>query len=198
MNKKPIVIGVSGVAGSGKDTFCSMLKEYLKSSGKECVAFSFAEALKKQVRDNSLDLYGIDPTVCSRDEKDIIRPFLVAHGKIMRDLSNGKHWVDIVDKKIEHDKINLISDVRYCEYPEDEVFWIKNNRGILIHVSRFTFVKNEKIFIGPANSEEARNDNIIKNLADFTIEWETGNTSEEKVASVFKKIEKKIALWENY
>lgn len=198
MNKKPIVIGVSGVAGSGKDTFCSILKKYLKSFNKKCVAFSFAEALKKQVRDNSLDLYGIDPTVCSRDEKDIIRPFLVAHGKIMRDLSNGRHWVDIVDKKIEHDKINLISDVRYCEYPEDEVFWIKNNRGILIHVSRFTFVKNEKIFIGPANSEEARNDNIIKNLADFTIEWETGNTSEEKVANIFKKIEKKIALWENY
>lgn len=194
MNKKPIVIGVSGVAGSGKDTFCSMLKKYLKSFNKECVAFSFAEALKKQVRDNSLDLYGIDPTNCSRDEKNIIRPFLVAHGKIMRDLSNGRHWVDIVDKKIEYDKINLISDVRYCEYPEDEVFWIKSNRGVLVHVSRFTFIKDEKIFIGPANSEEDRNDKIIKKLADFNVEWETGKNSEEKVIDIFKKIEKKVAI----
>ena len=194
MNKKPIVIGVSGVAGSGKDTFCSMLKKYLKSFNKECVAFSFAEALKKQVRDNSLDLYGIDPTNCSRDEKNIIRPFLVAHGKIMRDLSNGRHWVNIVDKKIEYDKINLISDVRYCEYPEDEVFWIKSNRGVVVHVSRFTFIKDEKIFIGPANSEEDRNDKIIKKLADFNVEWETGKNSEEKVIDIFKKIEKKVAI----
>lgn len=194
MNKKPIVIGVSGVAGSGKDTFCSMLKKYLKSFNKECAAFSFAEALKKQVRDNSLDLYGIDPTNCSRDEKNIIRPFLVAHGKIMRDLSNGRHWVDIVDKKIEYDKINLISDVRYCEYPEDEVFWIKSNRGVVVHVSRFTFIKDEKIFIGPANSEEDRNDKIIKKLADFNVEWETGKSSEEKVIDIFKKIEKKVAI----
>lgn len=194
MNKKPIVIGVSGVAGSGKDTFCSMLKKYLKSFNKECASFSFAEALKKQVRDNSLDLYGIDPTNCSRDEKNIIRPFLVAHGKIMRDLSNGRHWVDIVDKKIEYDKINLISDVRYCEYPEDEVFWIKSNRGVVVHVSRFTFIKDEKIFIGPANSEEDRNDKIIKKLADFNVEWETGKNSEEKVIDIFKKIEKKVAI----
>ena len=194
MNKKPIVVGVSGVAGSGKDTFCSMLKKYLKSFNKECVAFSFAEALKKQVRDNSLDLYGIDPTNCSRDEKNIIRPFLVAHGKIMRDLSNGRHWVNIVDKKIEYDKINLISDVRYCEYPEDEVFWIKSNRGVVVHVSRFTFIKDEKIFIGPANSEEDRNDKIIKKLADFNVEWETGKNSEEKVIDIFKKIEKKVAI----
>ena len=192
MNTKPIVIGVSGVAGSGKDTFCEILTKYFSGLDRKCFSFSFAEALKKQVKENSLDLYGIDPTSCSRDEKNIIRPFLVAHGKIMRDLSNGRHWVDIVDKKIVPGKINLISDVRYCEYPEDEVFWIKNNRGCLVHVSRYTVIKNEKIFIGPANSEETRNDKIIKNLADFTIEWETGMHNENQMFSILKKIQKKI------
>lgn len=194
MNTKKIIIGVSGVAGSGKDTFCNNLKKYFKAKNKQCSSLSFAEALKKQVKENSIDLYGVDPLNCSRTEKNTIRPFLVAHGQIMRNLSQGKHWLSILEKKIEVNKINVISDVRYNEYPEDEAVWIKKEKGCLIHLSRYDVINNRKVYIPPANNDEKKNDPLVKKISDFIIEWETGKVDQKKMEIIFKKIEKKLGI----
>ena len=108
MKPKPNVIGISGVAGSGKDTFANLIGCKLKELDAKVKFLSFAERLKWEVKDVSLRLYDIDPTNCSRDEKTLIRPLLLAHGAI-------KH-------KIDSKKINIITDVRFCEYSCDEVF----------------------------------------------------------------------------
>ena len=46
---------------------------------------SFAKKLKQEVSEISKQLYGIDTTNCTRDEKNLIRPLLLAHGAIMRE-----------------------------------------------------------------------------------------------------------------
>ena len=194
MNTNNIIVGVSGVAGSGKDTFCNSLKKYFEGKNKHTVSLSFAKALKQQVKKNSIDLYNVDPLNCSRTEKNTIRPFLVAHGQIMRNLSQGKHWINILEKKIEVNKINVISDVRYNEYPEDEAIWIKKKKGCLIHLSRYDIIDNKKVYVPPANSDEEKNDPLVKKVSDFRIEWETGKVDQKKMETIFKKIEKKLGI----
>ena len=176
MNK---VIGISGVAGSGKDTFYEFLSERLP-----CKKFSLANELKKEVKQWTQLHYQIDSVNCDRDQKEVIRPFLVAHGTTKRKLSNGRHWIEQLNDKIIKDDFNgfkVVTDIRYDDYDNDEVSWLKNELGgILVHISQYT---DEPIspyepgalirkFKEPVNSEEARNEPKLKEKSDFQIEWE--------------------------
>ena len=76
------------------------------------------------------------------------------------------------------DKINIITDIRYAEYPEDEYFWLtKKANGVLIHVSRYDEIDGERHFIKPANPSEEKNDHRVKKLADFSLNWKTEKNS---------------------
>jgi hypothetical protein len=191
MNK---IIGVSGVAGSGKDTFFSLLSRHIP-----CTRFSLADELKKEVQRWCMIHYGVDSVNCAREEKELIREFLVYHAKFKRNSSEGRHWLDKLNDNIINDKsknFKIITDIRYDDYENDEVSWLKNELGgVLVHVSMylgFTQVKAHeeglsitqgklKKFKTPANSEETRNDPKIKDKSDFQIEWpfiETGQIDE--------------------
>ena len=137
MKPKPNVIGISGVAGSGKDTFANLIGCKLKELNAKVKFLSFAERLKWEVKDVSSKLYDIDPTNCSRDEKTLIRPLLLAHGAIMRDKTKGRYWIDSIKHKIDSKKINIITDVRFSEYSCDEVFWIKNEMIIILELPKY-------------------------------------------------------------
>ena len=112
-------IGLSGVAGSGKNTVASIIIKLLQRVGLPYRELSIAKNLKEELREPCLKLYNIDSSNCSRDEKDIIRPFLVSHGEIKRKLSNGRHWIDKITNELEREKINIITDVRFDEYKKD-------------------------------------------------------------------------------
>ena len=173
------IIGISGVAGSGKDTFYSLLSEVLP-----CKQFSLADELKREVNQWCKMHYRIDSVACSREEKEIIRPFLVAHGSAKRELSGGRHWIDKLNDKIIKDKFQgfkVITDIRYDDYESDEVSWIKDElEGVLVHVSQYSLAPLSpyepgsliKEFKKPANPEEARNDPKVKEKSNFQIEWE--------------------------
>jgi len=181
MNK---TIGLSGVAGCGKDTFFSLLSQHLP-----CTKYSLADELKKEVRQWCMVHYGIDSINCSREEKELIREFLVYHGSFKRSNSEGRYWIDKLNDKIINDKsknFKIVTDIRYDDYENDEVSWLKNELGgVLVHVSMYldfvqvkvskeeTSVINGELrkFKTPANSEEARNDPKIKDKSDFQIEW---------------------------
>ena len=176
-------IGVSGVAGAGKDTFCELLSRKIP-----CKRTSFADLLKKEVSPWCGAQYGIDALDCSREEKEIIRPFLVFHGNLKRKITGGRYWIDNLDKAIQagirqgvlkDDTTLVITDVRYDEYEYDEVTWVKDKlNGCLVHLSQYTeepdFGEGALIrkFKEPANPSEARNDPQIKSKADYIIEWE--------------------------
>jgi len=179
-----MVIGVSGVAGAGKDLFSETLKQELESKGQRVHQISLAEALKQETKEWCLEQYGIDPTNCSREDKEKVRAFLVFHGTFKRRLTQGRHWVDIANsiiKELENQfDYFIISDIRYADFDCDEVSWVKKELGgILVHVSQYTKepeLKHEprpaRHFLPPANSEEARNDPKLLEACDYSVKWE--------------------------
>tara|TARA_R100000908_G_scaffold63610_1_gene45102 strand:- start:762 stop:1358 length:597 start_codon:yes stop_codon:yes gene_type:complete len=176
-------IALSGVAGCGKNTVSEIVIKFLQRMGLESKELSIAMNLKKELIIPSKKLYGVDSFNCSREEKDLIRPFLVAHGQIKRNLSQGRHWIDKLTTELDREKINIITDVRFNEFEKDEVFWVKNEiNGVLIHVSRFCEKNGERIFIPPANAAEKENDPKVKNDADFILNWPT---EENEVRRIF-------------
>ena len=134
-------IGLSGVAGAGKDLFFSMLSKKIS-----CQRLSLADELKSDVKDWCINNYQIDPTSCSRKNKDIIRPFLVFHGKQKRNATDGRYWIERLQTKINslekqvnnspfEDMYCIITDIRYDEHDRDEVGWLKNElKGHLVHI----------------------------------------------------------------
>ena len=101
-----MIIGVSGVAGAGKDLFVETCIQELANLGKTGVRLALATALKEEVKDWCLEHYRIDPTNCSREDKEKIRDFLVAHGTTKRHASEGRHWVEKLQPQIESIKDN--------------------------------------------------------------------------------------------
>jgi hypothetical protein len=166
-----LIIGISGVAGSGKDTFFKIFKSLMSQKRISVKRLSLANALKKEVSPWTEEHYGINATTCSREEKEIIRPFLVFHGTQKRNKTNGRHWVQKLSKtakKLSQDNIVVITDVRYDDYDRDEAHWLQEELGgVLVHLS----MSKEKKLIPPANKEEARNDPKLIIKSNYKIEW---------------------------
>ena len=171
-----MVIGLSGVAGAGKDLFFTLLSEKLN-----CHKFSLADALKSEAAPFCSQQYGIHPLTCTRQEKDLIRPFLVFHGTFKRNLSEGRHWINKLNKKINKNNlansIVVITDIRYDDYPKDEGYWLKEElKGVLVHISMYEETPDIegshcKYYRRPVNEEEARNDPKLRVQADYSVEW---------------------------
>jgi hypothetical protein len=172
---KSKVIGISGVAGSGKDLFYELLSEEVK-----CKRFSLGDELKRELKSYCLEHFSIDPLTCSRDEKNLIRRCLVSHASLKRELTQGRYWLEKVDPQIKNHLFNqllhsdevceysCITDIRYDQYENDEVSWLKNELGgVLVHISQFKIINSQKIFVPPANEDEASQDNLLKDKADF-------------------------------
>jgi len=181
------LIGIAGVAGSGKDTFAQIIKKVFESNGFEVNCLSFAKKLKEEVAEVSKNMYGIDTTNCTREEKNLVRPLLLAHGAIMREKTKGQYWIDGIKDLVSNDKINIITDVRFCEYECDEVDWIQSNNGIVVHITRFFEENGERIYISPDNEYEKRNDKTLKNKANYSFCWPTDISKQKKYSEKFFK-----------
>lgn len=168
------VIGLTGVARSGKDTFYSILKKYLKEKNIESQRIALADNLKYELGDFVKEKFKIDLNKCDGQDKELVRPLMVAYGKCRRVQTEGKYWTSLVESKIKELKKNnsvpVITDIRYIEYKDDEYSWLKSNGGILIHISRKL---DDGSIVPPANIEEKSNDNKLKAVADYSVSWET-------------------------
>lgn len=174
------IIGISGLAGDGKDTVCNILGSFFRSNGFEFERLALADRLKAECSKALIEMFGIDPSNCSREEKEIIRDYLVFYAKVKRIESNGKHWTSILDKIIKSDKVNYINnkiycipDIRHGFYSQDEAQWLKRNNGILIHVKKFKIKSTSPYLIqysDPINEEESFNTPIVERLADHVLE----------------------------
>ncbi len=179
-NKK--VIGLSGVARAGKDTFAGILAVKLQQAGKSVRRVALAEPLKYQVDDFLVKHLGITAFTPVTEQKTLIRPMLVWYGDAQRKLTNGRYWIDLAKKTIDESNYDyyIITDVRYDAYEKDELYFLKNEvNGILCHISKYKTVDEtkdgcrliEKKFVQPANDHEALNDPKIKKAADHIVEW---------------------------
>ena len=181
------VIGIAGVAGSGKDTFGKIIGNVFENSGGKVNYLSFAAKLKSEVSEISKKLYDIDPIKCTREEKNLIRPLLLAHGAIMREKTQGQYWINSIKNLIIENNINIITDVRFCEYECDEVDWIQSNGGIVVHITRFFEENGQRIYIMPDNEYEKRNDKTLKNKANYSFSWPTNISKQKKYSEKFFK-----------
>lgn len=168
------MIGLTGVARSGKDTFYSILKKYLKEKNIESQRIALADNLKNELGDFVQDKFKIDLNKCDGVDKELVRPLMVSYGKCRRVQTEGKYWTSLVDSKIKelvkNNILPIVTDIRYIEYKDDEYAWLKHHNGILIHISRKL---DDGTLIPPANIEEKSNDNKLKAVADYSISWET-------------------------
>lgn len=165
------MIGISGVATSGKDTLFILLQKFFKDHGLKMKRFALADSLKEDLAPFVEEKLNLNIFKLSPDEKELIRPILVSYGKIKRINSNGRFWIERLQKLNEFNQKNIIpvvTDIRYQEYPKDECSWLKEeNNGILIHISRFCKGK----MILPANLEEDKNNKILIDRADYAFSW---------------------------
>jgi len=180
------LIGISGLARSGKDLFTTVAQNVLKEHGLKTERFALAYELKSDLKDLIQKKTGIDVFTENTEEKNIIRPLLVAYGDVMRKISDGKYWTQKVEQRIGKSKADVvfITDIRYDHYIEDECTWLQlKQSGKLIHLTkyqltampqgkRFSKNKQTKVYQSAPNEHEMINDPKVRKRADLKIEWE--------------------------
>jgi len=177
--KKLKIIGVSGVARSGKDTFAAILVKKLEERGYKAKTIALANPLKKMCADFCREQLNLDVWTTEPSEKTLIRPLLVWFGDVKRKLTNGRFWIDLADKKIkeieasgEYDYI-IITDVRFQEYEKDELYWIlRELNAPLVHITQMFDTPRGKAKLLPPNEHEARNDPYLNQMANYRIVWD--------------------------
>ena len=166
------IIGISGAARSGKDTLCRALIRVLKENFEiKAIRRSIAgDQVKKDLKDLLHKNLSIDSFTENFTAKEEIRPLLVEYGKLMRNKTNGRYFIEKFIK--EENTINIIPDIRYVEYSKDEAYWLKNEMdGFLI------FIEREEIF--DANDTEKVNNKIIKEMSDYYMTWNSLDENKE-------------------
>jgi hypothetical protein len=169
-----LYIGIAGVARSGKDSLALEIENLIRSSkGKTIYRTSLAQPLKEDCKDFIEQYLGLNVFTDNNEEKATFREFLVWYGKVKRQQTEGKYWTNLLDERVQkfQPDVCIIPDVRYQQYDEDEVSWLKAKpNNILIHLQRIAI--NGEI-VPPANMDESINDSIIQNSADYKIVWPT-------------------------
>ncbi|NDG52460.1 MAG: hypothetical protein EBY39_05480 [Flavobacteriia bacterium] len=159
----PKIIGISGVARCGKDTFFLLSTKRLNKSGQKTVRCAFADAVKQDCHQLLVKKAGISAFTQDDEQKKLIRPLLVAYGHDLMRKLDPEYWIKRIELSLAlAEKINgtqFITDVRYV----NEVEFIKKKGGKIIHI--------EQEGCKPANEEEAENDPLIKDMADLCVKW---------------------------
>ena len=187
------VIGISGFARCGKDTFVGIATNILTKNNYRPMRVAFADVLKDDIDPWLKDKYGISAWTEDPEEKKIIRPFLVAHGCGKRMQTQGQHWIDLVDQKLtsvvqdcleggeSSDRIvALVSDVRF----PNEATWVRNDwGGELIHLKRYVISDlhslsgecylGQRLYDPAPNEEESVQDPLVFAMSDYRVEWES-------------------------
>lgn len=178
MGNKIMNIGLSGVARSGKNSFADIMIDIYKERGIMAKQFSLAWYLKKDCEKFIQEKLDLCVWSEKTEEKSVFRPLLIWYGDVMRKRTTGKYWTDMLQKDLEKSdaQINIVTDIRYSVYPEDEVHWIKHAmNGKLIHIAKYELKGSTKVFTEPDNDHELYNDPIVKKNADVVVQWPAFN-----------------------
>lgn len=208
-NKK--IIGIGGVARVGKNLFADIANNIFKEKyNKTCKSFALAYYLKKDCEGFIKEKLNMDVWSEVTEEKNIFRPLLVWYGGVKRKQTQGRYWVEMLQKDLEKSDadVNIITDIRYSVYDKDEVYWLKNElKGKLIHLSKYSFVgmktnrfqqsQQKKVYVEPANDQEMINDPIVKRDSDIRIEWEDSSARTHDMYSLALKDERLVKTVDN-
>jgi len=173
MTKK--YIGVSGVARSGKNLFCDIAIKQLSQKGVTAKQYALAYYLKKDCEEFIRTKLGLDVFTEKTEDKTIFREMLVWYGGVKRKQTDGAYWTSMLQKDMvsDNNEVIFVSDIRYDQYPNDEVYWIKEVLGgKLVHVSKYTYNDwDERVFTEAPNEHEKINDPLVKLKSDYQLQW---------------------------
>ena len=194
INKR--VIGVSGYARSGKDTFVKIASNILNKNGYNTKKLAFADGLKSDLDDWLKEKYNVSAWTNDDDEKKLIRPFMVAHGCGKRFQTGGQYWIDKVNQSLSTDNSNntiyFISDVRF----DNEAKWLHENwDGYLVHLKRYSCYTSvldgkstnkvlHRSYDDAPNEEELKQDPLVLSQADYKLELENVIEREKRLGNI--------------
>jgi len=176
------LIGLCGFARSGKNAFGDMLKDICseQTGNKSCAqTLSFAYALRKELDSFTTAKLGISSFTEDPEKKEIIRPLLVCWGTdIMRNKIDKNYWVKKIQKPVEINRKNkissIITDVRF----ENELDWIRQNKGISIFI--------EREGVEPKNNDELNFTQPLKQKCDYIFSWPNLNNLDSEGKQMIK------------
>ena len=169
------------MARVGKDTLFKCISSINPSISLRRAAF--ADELKKECDSFLRENINISAFTEKDEEKNIIRPFLVTYGTHVRRRLDKDCWIKKLNQKInssDQSECFVITDVRFV----NEAKWIKNKKGMLIHLSRNGIL--------PANDDESKQDPLLKSMADININVPT--FQDNYIANIQNRIKKEEAL----
>jgi hypothetical protein len=173
-----MILAFSGNRCVGKDTAYELLCTHI-----ECARFAFADALKNDLKDLIKTQFNIDIFKPSKEQKEFIRPMMIAYGCMWRD-KDPEHWVKIVIRQIQKDLTTpyfAIVDLRFeNELDELEKAFGKN----LIHIN----ISNK--YAPPPTFEEEKHYKRIAQRAHYFIDW--GNNSLEERKTIISELNQYI------
>jgi hypothetical protein len=170
-------IGLAGHARAGKDSLGKALIEVFKTEYHiPAKRFSIAgDYIRKDLNDLIQSKTNISLYTQDDNEKTLLRPIMVEYGRLMRNTTEGRYFIEHLqgNKEFRNNNISIITDMRYTEYPKDEIFWLKNEmKGLLVYI--------EREGLNPANEFERINNEIIKREADVVV-YTKDNINYEKL-----------------
>lgn len=186
--KKQRVLLIAGNATSGKDTFFSCLKKIYGDL--HVKRYGFADKVKECLDEPCEELFHKKIADLTPAEKEGFRPVMVAYANLARTI-NSNVWVDKVSSSILHaaslhedSPLNVVCD---CRFENELNFFLDNPLydAKLLYITRYDCFGT---IIPPANSCEELNNTVLKNRADWHLEWLTAGSHKEflvKITSEF-------------
>lgn len=169
----PLVIGLHGTRGSGKDTLFSRLEEIHGQYGR----VAFAQALKMDLRPFTLQHFDIDALTCEGADKELIRPMLIAYGMAQR-ARDPLYWCKRATDQIavdwaarDADFVPVVTDVRF----ENEVHHLRRTFPRDSRHAGVVIVNVTRDGAPPPTEEEEKHYRDVAALADIHFHW--GNDS---------------------
>ena len=161
----PNIIGIAGYARTGKDTFGSILIKELSEIGLSAKKLSLAFELKSDLDDFLKQKFGISAFTEDTNEKSFIRPLLICYGTDLMRKKDTEYWIKKLQKTVDLNAnsgiISVVCDIRFL----NEAVWLRKSGGILAHLKRPG--------IHPADKNENDNDDTLREVSDFPINWES-------------------------
>lgn len=165
--KYPRILGISGNRGVGKDTLFQSLNNVHLKEVPIFRRYAFADALKRDLESLLKEQFGVDIWNVTGENKELIRPILIAYGCAWRAL-DPDHWVKKVINSIKRDEfisaqhIPVITDIRF----ENEGALLKKTFG-----DRFFHVDLVNTEAPEPTEEEKKHYLKVAHQADFQLVW---------------------------
>ena len=172
----PIILGITGLKQSGKDTSAQLLIKHLYPY--RSIRLAFADSLKNEVA----SLFGISAEELeARKSLSGMRKFLQWWGTELSRRDNDNHWIELLHEKVskvpEDTAFVIITDCRFL----NEAKYIRDNKGMIFRVQR-GYTDNKDLH----SSETEQSKIIVDHTIDNSFKLERLDFECKNMAAIIK------------